>query len=146
MAARLQISVARASLSLRALEARSLLRVRRTRSEVAYQFANGETLTTLLHALRHTLTAGKQSIPLAFALTTAFTHPRRIEIWKRLKSQPQTLSKLARGTGISTPALLRHLHKLQVRGFIDHQRPRDLYRVLIHRERLGRALTELAAS
>jgi predicted ArsR family transcriptional regulator len=146
VAARLQIPVASASVSLRALEARSILHVRRTGREVAYRFAAGGNLASLLAPLRQTLATGKHSMRLVCALATAFTHPRRIEICKTLRGPPRKLSEIRRSTGISTNALLRHLNKLQVRGFVAHQRRRDVYSVVTHTHRLGRALLELAAN
>ena len=144
VAARLQIPMARASLSLRALETRGLLRVRRTGPEVSYQLATDGSLAGLLSALRRTLNNGKRTLPLAFALATAFTHPRRIEIYRALGSQPQKLAELTQTTRIPANALLRHLHKLQARGFITHPRRRGFYSVTVHGHSVGRALAELA--
>jgi DNA-binding IclR family transcriptional regulator len=40
--------------------------------------------------------------------------------------------------------LLRHLHKLQTRGFVAHQRRGDIYSLVVHTHPLGRALLTLA--
>jgi len=146
VAARLQVPVARASLYLRALEARSVLQVRRTGRHVMYRFAEAGYLAPLLRALRQALERGKHSHQVAFALTTAFTHPRRIEIYKSLTERAQKLFALARATGIPAGTLLRHLHKLQSRGYVTHERRRDVYSVTTHQHPLGRALGALAAS
>jgi len=89
IAARLHVSMSRASLYLRVLEARSLLQVRRNARWVHYQPAREGNLLPLVIALTSTLRQGRNSLNVAFALATAFTHPRRIEIYKTLRDKPQ---------------------------------------------------------
>lgn len=50
---------------------------------------------------------------------TAFTHPRRIEIVKVLQHRSLSLAEIAVFTGISMPALFRHLGKLEKRNVVD---------------------------
>jgi len=54
---------------------------------------------------------------------TAFTHPRRLDILLCLRqSASLAFSKLLRQSGMSSPALVRHLRKLQARGLIIERR------------------------
>ena len=51
-----------------------------------------------------------------------FTHPRRIALLRTLaRSEPQGVRALRKTTGISEPALLRHLRKLEQSGLVKRQ-------------------------
>lgn len=134
-----------ASQSLRALEARGLLTVRRVGRHVEYRLGD----TTAAHppdSLAMTLQAALRKNPppldLIFKLATAFTHPRRIEIHRLLHAGPRTLAKLHSATRIPHRALLRHLEKLETRGFVALHT--QTYHRTDHPEALGRALSVLA--
>jgi DNA-binding transcriptional ArsR family regulator len=106
---------------LRALEARGLLSARRIGRRVQYRIEpalTGQIALELVVALRQTFQKDAQAIETVFKLATAFTHPRRIEIYRVLKSGPRNLAQIQIATGISPRALLRHLFKLQARGFV----------------------------
>lgn len=77
-----------------------------------------------------------------YRLATAFTHPRRIELFCALKTGPQTLAQLGAATRVSQRALVRHLRKLETRGFIICQSGR--YAVTERRDVFGRELARLA--
>jgi DNA-binding transcriptional ArsR family regulator len=50
---------------------------------------------------------------------TAFTHPRRLTIMTQLQAKRiLSFESLIRETGISSPALYRHLAKLEARGIV----------------------------
>jgi len=115
------LSESYASQCLRALNARGLLAVRRVGRYVIYWGAPDPTVPhsgRLLRALREV--ANREEAPVAsiYRDATAFTHPRRIVIMRALVAeQGLPLSLLRELTGISTPALKRHLRKLRSRGF-----------------------------
>jgi DNA-binding transcriptional ArsR family regulator len=79
-----------------------------------------------------------------FHLVTAFTHPRRIEIFRALRMRPRTFDQVQAATGISALALSRHVRKLEARRFIEC---RDgLYYTVVRRvDPLRRELMRLAA-
>lgn len=109
-----------ASQYLRALEARGLLTSRRTGRRVDYRLSAtlSEPAHTLRLALRSAFRRDPPPMDLIFKLATAFTHPRRIEIFRTLKSGARTLEQIQAATRISLPALIRHLRKLKARGFV----------------------------
>jgi regulatory ArsR family protein len=101
----------------------------------------GEPIAT---PLRMKFGRGQKPIDLIFRLSTAFTHPRRVEILRALKQRPRTLAELRQVTGVPRPSLLRHLHKLITRGFVRYQRQRRrVYISLRHPDAFGRALAAL---
>jgi DNA-binding MarR family transcriptional regulator len=132
IARRLNLALPITSKSLRSLESRTLLVAHRSGSFVRYSVVADNRATQhggLATVLRKTLVADNRAekVDTIFSLVTAFTHPRRIEIFRALQSRPQRLEQLQTATGISLWALSRHLKKLEDRGFIRHQRGR--YRV-----------------
>jgi DNA-binding transcriptional ArsR family regulator len=127
MAARLRKPISVASEYLRALEARGLLAVRRVGRHVTYRpgAEMGEgAAPRLVIGLRRAFQQERQLVETVFKLATAFTHPRRIEIFRTLRTRPQTLGQLQGATGISERALVRHLRKLEARGFVACRRGR----------------------
>lgn len=135
-----------ASQSLRALESRGLLKVRRIRLRVEYHVPSATeagSLADLIAALTHSLR--REPLPSAqiIKLATAFTHPSRIRIFRALESGPKTQVQIQAATSISAPALSRHLNKLIARGFVVCD---DLGRCIAgeHLHALGRALAALA--
>ncbi len=124
---------------LRALEARGLLTVRRVGRRVAYR----PNLTSRLAAtLRATLRQESQPLNTIFRLTTAFTHPRRVEIYQALQREPRTAEHLRASIRISSWALRRHLKKLEARGFVTQRN--GMFAVIQRQDGLGRALARLA--
>ncbi|MBM3888073.1 MAG: winged helix-turn-helix transcriptional regulator, partial [Verrucomicrobia bacterium] len=122
-----------ASKYLRALEARGLLTAHRTGRWVEYRPspATSPSVTAgLVAALRATFQRQPKPVETIFRLATAFTHPRRIEIFRVLQAGPCDLGQLRAATGISAWALLRHLKKLEARGFVTQRG--SLY-ALVHR-------------
>jgi DNA-binding transcriptional ArsR family regulator len=129
VAKQFHVRVGVASEYLRALEARSLLIARRNGRWVQYEPANGESEEPrhrLGAAVSAELKKGGKVAEKVFRLATAFTHPRRIEVYRALRGGPATLSELKQATRIAERALLRHLEKLNARGFVVPQgkRPR----------------------
>ena len=146
VAERLKLPLPVASQSLRALEARGLLVVRRVGLRVTYRpsaaAAGGDT-QAFVAALRQTLRREPPPIEMLYKLSTAFTHPQRIEIFRALQNEPPTLRQLQAASGISVRALLRHLKKLKARGFVVCQRGR--YKVATRPDAFARELARLAA-
>ena len=136
-----------ASQSLRALEARGLLKVRRFQRRVEYRISGGNEvgdLAALVSALRGTLLHDTRSVEQVIRLATAFTHPTRIEIYRQLHSRPLTQIQLKTRLGVSWPALSRHLAKLLRRGYVVLDEPEGRYGITPHSHLLGRALAKLA--
>lgn len=125
VARRLNLPLPVTSKSLRSLQSRTLLMAQRSGSFVRYSTVAGNRADQhggLANALKTAFgtvdRAGK--VDTIFGLVTAFTHPRRIELFKMLWTQPQNFEQLRTATGISLRALHRHLKKLEDRGFIKH--------------------------
>ena len=134
------------SLYLLALEARGLLSPRRVGRLVSYRpgAATGpSTAAGLVAALRASFQREAEPIGTIFRLATAFTHPRRIELFRLLQTGPRTLGQLRAAAHISGWALLRHLKKLEARGFITQRE--GLYAVADQPDGLGRELARQAA-
>lgn len=123
-AQRLDLTLPVASQSLRALEARGLLMARRSGRWVRYQppveDAAGPA-ALLMSALRLAFQREARPDEKIFKLATAFTHPRRIEVFRLLKEQARDFRQLKTTTRLSGWALRRHLRKLEARGFVAHR-------------------------
>jgi len=146
VADRLKLPLSEASESLRALEARGLLTARREGRYVKYEpppADSGASTQGLVAALRSSLRRGTKPQETLLKLATAFTHPRRIEIFRILKSGPRTSGQIKAVTGISGRALLRHLRKLESRGFVEYRL--DRYGVVQRSDVFGRELARRAA-
>lgn len=137
-----------ASQSLRALESRGLLKVKRIRRRVEYHTpsnAEAGALADLIAALKTALR--REPVPTAriIKLATAFTHPSRIGIYRYLHGRRKTRIQIQSGIPISAPALSRHLGKLVARGFVKLD---DVGRctAIKHPEAIGQALAALAVA
>jgi DNA-binding transcriptional ArsR family regulator len=105
---------------LRALQARGILAANR-QSRWVYYVPRAD--PSVQHAKPMLLAMQKafardESFEAMVAVLTAFTHPRRIAIARRLAAGPALVEKLAHDTGISLPACYRHLSKLQSRAVV----------------------------
>jgi DNA-binding transcriptional ArsR family regulator len=146
VARRLEMALPVTSQYLRALEARGLLTVHRSGLRVMYRIAD-----TTPQGSAHRLTAAlrlvfeRESTPVEslFKVATAFTHPRRIEVFRTLKQEARTFEQLQTATGISVRALVRHVNKLEARGFVVSTRGR--YRAVSSSDPVGRELARLAS-
>lgn len=121
VAGRLDLPLPAASQAMRALESRGLLASRRIGRRVEYRIAASsisDSRTSLVATLRTHFRQDKTAKETIFRLATAFTHPCRIEIFRLLQTEPQVLMQLETATRISARARLRHLRKLEARGFI----------------------------
>jgi DNA-binding transcriptional ArsR family regulator len=146
-ATRVRVSLPLASLYLRALEARGLLASKRTGRWVTYQVSGGNSAVgPLVSAMRSSTKRNGKFVQSTFKLATAFTHPRRIDVFRALMNRPQTMKELKVATRIPGRALLRHLQKLATRGFVLYHRGRPgTYVVRRQGTAIGRALAELAS-
>ena len=149
LASRCSLALPVASQSLRALEARGLLRVNRIRRRVEYHIPT-RSEAGLLADLTAALAAALRREPLPtraiMKLATAFTHPARIQIHRMLQSGPKNEMQLRTAIRLSSLALWRHLRKLKARGFIRHDDAQRAYQCCNHPDRIGRILSKLAAS
>ena len=142
---RLRLPMSLTSEYLRALEARGLLTVRRSGRWVKYRPAlaeRGSPGSALVPALRAVFRQESTPVETAFKLATAFTHPRRVEIFRILHAGACTLEQIKAATRIPMVALRRHVRKLETRGFIA--RRRRLFVEIRHPTGFGRELTRLA--
>jgi len=121
-----------------------LLTSRRTGRHVDYRLSAtlSEPARTLRLALRSAFLRDPLPMDLIFKLATAFTHPRRIEIFRTLNSGVRTLDQIQVATQISSPALIRHLRKLKARGFVAGEL--GAYAAAEPPNGMGRALARLA--
>ena len=145
VAKHMRLSLPAASQYLRALEARGLLTCRRVELRVEYQLSAATTENAageILTALRLVFRRRAQPIEALFKLATALTHPRRIEVFRAVKSGTDSLGKLQRATHISARALSRHLAKLEARGFVKSEL--EVYAVANPAHPFGRVLARLA--
>ena len=147
IATRVKLPLPVTSMYLRALEARGLLMSDRDGRWVTYRVseANGA-VTPLAFALRSLARRNEKFADATFRLVTAFTHPRRVDVFRSLSNQPQALAKLKLASGIPERALLRHLQKLRTRGFVVYRRGRPgTYAIKNQDNAVSRALAELAS-
>ena len=123
VAERMNLSMPAASQYLRALEARGLLTCRRVGRSVEYRASANTSEGTageIINALR--LVFRRRAQPIAiFKLATAFTHPRRIEVFRALTNGADSFAKVQAATHIPARALSRHLAKLEARGFAKNE-------------------------
>ena len=146
MAHHLKLPLPVASQYLRALEARGLLTVRRVGGRVKYRISSAPLRADaqeLVRALRRAFQRDADPIAGLVKLATAFTQPRRIEIFRALKQGAQAPRQLKAFTGMSARALARHLRKLETRGFVVSRQGR--YSVIARREGFACALARLAS-
>lgn len=92
--------------------------------------------------MRLVLRREAQPVEKLFKLATAFTHPRRVEIFRAVHTGSQTLQHLRAATHIPDRALQRHVRKLVARGFLECQRGR--YSVVARSDAFGRELVRAA--
>jgi len=138
------ISEQNASIQLRALNARGLVKATKVRTKVFYKPEPNEELESavlLLDTLRQCHDIG---IPFHSVIrqATAFTHERRIRIVRALSGSAKPFGALFVATGIPASSLWMHLEKLQKRGFVKSGG--DRYRLAIPRNALGRVLLKIA--
>lgn len=113
-----------ASAYLRSLEARGLLVARRKGRWVQYSLGkeiNQNVTARLVVELRAVFKRDASPVETIYRIATAFAHPRRIEVFRVLQGGPQALGQLRAATHISSWSLMRHLNKLESRGFVTHQ-------------------------
>ena len=149
LAHRLMVSEHHASMMLRALQSRGLIRpVRQSRWVYYYPLPDPlvKSAAPVLSAIRKKLLNPRAKLSSIIRILTAFTHPRRLAILGRLQEcGAQTEAEMSARLGISRQAMTRHLRKLTRRGLILQE---DFScRLLPARDVLARALLrEIARS
>ena len=119
IAEQLHLPMSLASEYLRTLEARGLLSVRRVGRRVKYRpHSESNSGSALIVALRKVFRCEQKPCDIIFKCATAFTHPRRIELFKILFGKPCRIRELRDATRMSARSLARHLQKLELRGFV----------------------------
>jgi DNA-binding transcriptional ArsR family regulator len=115
-----KMSQPNASNQLRVLHEFGFVAYRRRKMSVIYRADANDLVTFSPELLRALRVCYELSEPLPFVIrrVTAFTHQRRIEIARVLSDAPMTLVDLLERTGMSAPALSRHLRKLSRRGVV----------------------------
>lgn len=139
------ISEPNASNQLQALKAKELIIPKRGKRKVFYEpncQPKNLCAKTLFPALRKYQENGI-SFETVIREATAFTHERRIQIVRCLAVSDEPFDSLLSKTGMSTPALNRHLKKLIDRNVI--QKEGKVYKLCQPASVMARCLLELAA-
>lgn len=146
VAERMSLSVPATSQYLRALEARGLLACRRVGRRVEYRPAGTSegAAQEIVKVLRLVFRRRAQPIEAIFKLATAFTHPRRIEVFRAMTKGADSFAKLQAATHIPARALSRHLAKLEARGFAKNEMAQYVATTQSHP--FARVLARLAGS
>jgi len=122
IAARLDLPLDKASLGLRALQARGLIQAQRVSRWVRYLPLPDPLVpdaAPTLAALRKALKQDAATPATTIRTLTAFTHPRRLALLRHLQQHKEASVKvLSSSNQISIPALHRHLLKLKTRALI----------------------------
>lgn len=112
-----------ASQYLRLLQSRGLCRAVRTGKWVLYELhadRSVEGTIPLLSGLKRVLSSQTDDFEGIIRTLTAFTHPRRIELVAHLcGSGHQSVEDLRKKTGMSSPAIFRHVDKLVRHGLVE---------------------------
>ena len=131
-----------ASECLRALQARGLIAAKRQSRWVRYVPEPDPLVPNarpLLLAMTTALRKRHRPETDLIRLLTGFTHPRRLQLLKCLKTEgPRTFDELSRKTQISRQALYRHLAKLEDRNLIH--RGDDAWRLVRGNDELADSL------
>lgn len=141
VAERLGLALPFASQSLRALEARGLLTSRRQNRSVFYRL-NLDPSAALVAPIRQAFQRQSMPIEHVFRMATAFTHPRRVEVYRALAAASRSREQLGSFTRIPDRALRRHLAKLESRSFVEQRE--GVYHVVEPTDALARVLARLA--
>lgn len=139
------LSLSKTSMHLRAMESRGLLSVRRFGRTVEYQTSptNADSgVAELLKTLKELIKSDEKTIAKIIHLATGFTHPARIEAYRKIAADSGSMDQLMIALKLSSPAVARHLKKLLARGYIAATHHR--YEVARHSDAVGRALAEMA--
>lgn len=141
VASQLNLDLPVASQSLRALEARGFLTSRRVSRRVDYRL-NNEGAAPLVASVRQAFQLYPMPLETIFRLATAFTHPRRVEIFRALAGSSRSMDRLRAFTRIPSRSLFRHLAKLESRGFVRQQQ--GVFEIIERTDALGKSLVRLA--
>ncbi len=138
-----QMDPAHASIQLRALNARGLISSRRQKMMVIYRAEANPAVDSAEEILKGLRLCHRRNDTFDSIMyqATAFTHQRRIEIMRYLKKESLEIDQLSAVTGISHPALMRHLEKLIRRGFVRQKG--DVFKAPRTKNRFGQLLSTL---
>ena len=144
LAIRTGISESNVSNQLQILAEKGLIAPKREKQKAFYRPAtqnSSEYAKNILPALKK---CHAQEVPHRQIIqhATAFTHERRIQIVRCLVRSEETFESLLKKTGMTVPALNRHLRKLLQRNVI--QKNLRAYQLVNPRDRLARHLLKLA--
>jgi DNA-binding transcriptional ArsR family regulator len=120
------------SMQLRALNSRGLITQYRVDLRVLYYPEVNDSVDYAPEFLNSLRVCYERGIPLKKVIShaTAFTHQRRIEIVQAMgQLKKMKFAEIQEATGMSSPALSRHLSKLSARGVVRVRR--DRYRVQV---------------
>lgn len=133
------------SMYLRAMESRGLLSVRRVGRRVEYRMPPAiadAAMAELVNALRKAVNTDEKPIAKIYQLATGFTHPARIETYRRLATPSANVEMIAIAIKLSPRAVTRHVQKLVSRGYVIALK--HSHEVVEHPDAVGRALAGLA--
>jgi len=137
---------AQASVQLRVLNARGLIKSRRVKTRVFYSpeaNASVDYASELLEGLRQAF-EHHMTFKSVIRQATAFTHHRRIELVHVLSGQKMDWETLVQATSMPTSSLFLHLEKLIARGFVV--KVGNQYKCVRPSNQLGRLLLTIARS
>ncbi len=147
IARRNRITVSSASINLRALNARGIIRSKRKGKHVFYTVASDPSVAwteLLVKAIQRTFANCRNPCDLLYRQATAFTHPRRITICRALLSKgPLAFEQLVSECRISRQALTRHLDKLRRRGIVS--RKERSWAISAQKDLFSKALLKIVA-
>lgn len=144
LALRTGISEPNASNQLAALAAKELIEPKRGKLTVVYRPVSQpkNICARLLLPTLQICVENKVAFDLIIHAATAFTHERRIQIVRCLAAADEPFDSLLKKTGMTTPALNRHLKKLLDRDVI--QKSDKIYQIRQPGTGLSRCLLEIA--
>jgi DNA-binding transcriptional ArsR family regulator len=144
LARRTGMGDAQASVQLRVLNARGLIRFRREKMRVLYRAKANETVDFAPQLVKGLRVCHERNMAFFTVMrqSTAFTHQRRIEISRILSKGALDSEQLLRASGMSSSALFLHIGKLTSRGFIEKSGGK--YRLSAPANRFGKVLLRAA--
>jgi DNA-binding MarR family transcriptional regulator len=143
----MRLSKPAASQYLRSLEICRFVVGQRIRRSVVYELGSKESGTlrrALLRALIKPLQEDKRSPEAIYKRTAAFANPGRLEVFRRIHEQAQSVAELKQATRWTARTLQRHLRNLEARGFVRRQPGARAYETAAPSDHFARALAAVA--
>jgi DNA-binding transcriptional ArsR family regulator len=143
----MKLSEPAASQYLRSLEICRFVIGQRIRRSVVYELGGKESGTlgrALLRALIKRLHEDKRSPEAIYKRAAVFANPGRLEVFRRIHEQAQSVAELKQATRWTARTLQRHLRNLEARGFVRRQPGGRVYETAAPSDHFARALVAVA--